>query len=83
LPARVGKLSGDTRGKKEHRGKIRICPVCKKPTLGPADNISGWMTAEVFACSNCGYRGPICIEVDPDEFERSQKQASTVEKEEE
>jgi hypothetical protein len=41
------------------------------------------MTADIFLCSNCGYRGPICIEVDPDEFERSQKEMSADESEKE
>jgi len=66
----LGKLSRAKPGSKV----VRICPVCKKPTLRPADSISGWMTAEIFSCSNCGYRGSLYIEVDVDEFERSQRE---------
>jgi hypothetical protein len=35
------------------------------------------MTAEAFACSNCGYRGYVYIEVDPKEYERSLKESSS------
>jgi hypothetical protein len=41
-----------------------------------ADSISGWMTADMFSCSNCGYRGSLSIEVDVAEFERSQREDS-------
>lgn len=83
MPSKVIRSSKDSSRKKEVSGKIRICPFCKKPTLRPADSISGWMTADVFACSNCGYRGHLYIEVDPEEFEKSQKESSTDENEEE
>jgi len=55
---------------------IRICPMCKKPTLRPADSISGWMTAPILLCSDCGYRGIVYLEVDADEFERFQREES-------
>nr|MDO8100102.1 hypothetical protein [Candidatus Njordarchaeota archaeon] len=55
---------------------IRICPMCKKPTLRPADSISGWMTAPILSCSNCGYRGIVYLEVDADEFEKFQSEES-------
>jgi hypothetical protein len=83
LSAKVNKSSVNSRSDKKRSGKIRICPFCKKPTLRPADSISGWMTADIFACTNCGYRGHLCIEVDPEEFERYQKQSSEDENEEE
>ena len=81
FPAKVSKTSNGTHNVNKRFGRIRLCPFCKKPTLGPADNISGWMTPDVFSCSNCGYRGQLCIEVDPDEYERYQKESSSDENE--
>lgn len=83
MPVKTSKSSGASRRTKKYPGKIIICPFCRKPTLRPADSISGWMTADAFACSTCGYRGHVYIEVDPDEFEKSQKESSTDENEEE
>jgi hypothetical protein len=34
------------------------------------------MTAEIYLCNNCGYRGSLYIEVDVDEYERSQIEES-------
>jgi hypothetical protein len=28
------------------------------------------MTADIFKCDKCGYRGPVFIEVDPSELEK-------------
>ncbi len=77
MPGKVSKSSKNSNPKRRDSRKIRICPFCRKPTLRPADSISGWMTAEAFACSNCGYRGYVYIEVDPDEYERSLKESSS------
>ena len=70
MPSNPTGLSTDSKNKKKHSRKIRVCPFCKQPTLRTADSISGWMTAEIFKCDKCGYRGPVFIEVDPKELER-------------
>ncbi len=43
---------------------IRICPNCKKPKLKSAVNVSGWLGAEFFVCTNCFYTGIFYIVVD-------------------
>ncbi|MBD3255206.1 MAG: hypothetical protein GF383_08945 [Candidatus Lokiarchaeota archaeon] len=52
--------------------KIRLCPKCRQPTLKSATNVSGWLAPSMFECTNedCGYIGYLCIEVDPEDFER-------------
>ena len=47
-----------------------LCPKCKKPTLRNATNVSGWLTPDLYECSNqdCNYIGRVYIEVDPNDF---------------
>ncbi|WXG43540.1 MAG: hypothetical protein WED04_05785 [Promethearchaeati archaeon SRVP18_Atabeyarchaeia-1] len=82
LPAKLHDSSKSHDRKKDSPRKIRVCPFCKKPTLRVADSISGWMTADIYRCDTCGYRGPVFIEVDLDEFEKMM-QASPAEDEQE
>ncbi|MFX1410277.1 MAG: hypothetical protein ACFFA6_07985 [Promethearchaeota archaeon] len=55
---------------------IRICPNCKKPKLKNAVNVSGWLGADFFECTNCGYTGRFYIEVDSEDFELDQGENS-------
>jgi len=52
---------------------LRICPKCKKATLKPAYNVSGWLAPDMFRCQNCGYIGNFYLEVDPEEYVNFQK----------
>lgn len=55
-------------------GRIRllVCPVCGSLDIGKASPLSGWLLPDEYACSDCGYRGPIVgeIEVEGDEAEK-------------
>ena len=46
--------------------KVRICPKCRKPRLKSMMNVSGWLAPPLFECLNCGYVGPIFLEIDSD-----------------
>ena len=48
--------------------KIGLCPKCKKSTLRPALNISGWLAPDMFECKECGYRGRFHIIVDSEDY---------------
>ena len=48
--------------------RIRICPKCKKSSLKSAVNVSGWLTPDLYECSNCNYIGPLFIEIDPKDY---------------
>ncbi len=52
---------------------IRICPKCKKPSLKPAYNVSGWLAPDMFRCEECGYIGNFYLEVEPEEYLKFQK----------
>jgi predicted RNA-binding Zn-ribbon protein involved in translation (DUF1610 family) len=82
LPSKPTVPSWNFKDKKKHSRRIRVCPFCKQPTLRAADSISGWMTADIYKCDKCGYRGPVFIEVDPEELEKM-KNASETSKEDE
>ncbi|MGQ4832844.1 MAG: hypothetical protein ACP6IS_02960 [Candidatus Asgardarchaeia archaeon] len=60
------------RRKKERT--IKLCPVCLSPHLRLASSISGWLVAETYHCIDCGYTGPIYIEVTPEEAEKMIKE---------
>lgn len=48
--------------------KIRLCPKCKKPTLRPALNVSGWLAPDMFECKECDYVGRFHIIVDSKDY---------------
>jgi RNase P subunit RPR2 len=55
---------------------LRICPKCKKPTLKPAYNVSGWLAPDMFRCQECGYIGNFYIEIEEEEYVKYQKSLS-------
>lgn len=55
---------------------IRICPKCKEPKLKSALNVSGWLTPNMFECTNCGYLGYFHIEIDSEDFQLDQEKAA-------
>ncbi|MHA1716075.1 MAG: hypothetical protein ACTSVI_04705 [Promethearchaeota archaeon] len=59
---------------KRKKKRIVLCPSCKKPTLKPATNVSGWLDATLYRCTNpsCNYVGRFYIEVDIDEIKSQQ-----------
>jgi len=48
------------------RGKKRLllCPKCKSPRIKKVGKFSGWLIPEEYYCPNCGYKGPIVLEVE-------------------
>jgi len=62
--------------------KIRLCPKCKKPTLRPALNISGWLAPDMFECKECNYTGRFHIIVDSEDYKLDDENSLDIEKEE-
>jgi hypothetical protein len=54
--------------------KIKLCPKCKKPTLKPAVNVSGWLAPDMYECTSCKYVGYIFLEVDSNDYKIDQNQ---------
>ena len=50
--------------RKDDSKNIKICPLCKKPTLSKVFN---GFAGERQECSNCDYEGVFFLEVNPEE----------------
>jgi C4-type Zn-finger protein len=49
--------------------RIKVCPICHSPKIKFSSQFDGWLTPEVYICIECGYRGPIILEVDINEVQ--------------
>lgn len=47
--------------------RIKICPICESRNLRLSSQFDGWLIPEIYICPDCGYRGPIYIELQIDE----------------
>jgi uncharacterized Zn finger protein len=54
---------------------IQICPVCSKPSL---NLYMGGYLGKLYICSNCGYVGPISIEMEAEEYVKMMKERGVV-----
>ncbi|MFO8020524.1 MAG: hypothetical protein R6U96_18015 [Promethearchaeia archaeon] len=61
---------------------LRLCPKCKRPTLRPATNVSGWLAPEMYRCTNCNYVGHFYVEVESEDYKQFQEEQKKSEKEE-
>ncbi|MHA1975128.1 MAG: hypothetical protein ACTSW1_19235 [Candidatus Hodarchaeales archaeon] len=62
----VGKL---LRRKPSAPHPIKVCPVCLHDNLKTQLNpFLGLLSAPMYSCENCGYRGPIYAEIDLEEY---------------
>lgn len=43
---------------------IKVCPVCHSPKIKLSSIFDGWLTPEVYICMDCGYKGPIVLEIE-------------------
>jgi len=48
------------------RGKpvLKLCPRCGSPKLRLSSGFDVWLTPEQYICENCGYKGPIVMELE-------------------
>jgi len=51
-------------GKKKRRIVIKLCPRCHSKNIRLSSVFDGWLTPEVYVCKDCGYRGPLVLEVE-------------------
>ena len=49
--------------------KVRVCPICLSPKIKKATPFDGWLIPETYVCEDCGYRGPIYLELEIEEGE--------------
>ena len=54
----------------KHRGPSKIyCPRCGSPEIHLFSSLDYWLTPKKYICENCGYHGPIVMELEEDEKE--------------
>lgn len=52
---------------KRRKVVVKLCPRCHSKNIKPSSVFNGWLTPEVYICEDCGYRGPIVLEVELNE----------------
>jgi len=60
------------KGMKRRKQAIKLCPKCGSPKLRLSSSFDVWLTPEQYVCENCGYKGPVVMEVE-DKEENSHK----------
>ncbi len=53
--------------KKRRKIRIRVCPICQSRNIRLSSSLDGWLTPEIYICEDCGYKGPIYLELQVDE----------------
>jgi len=49
---------------RKRRIRVKICPICGSERLDLSSPFDGWLTPETYICLDCGYRGPIYLELE-------------------
>ncbi|MBS7625203.1 hypothetical protein KEJ29_06480 [Candidatus Bathyarchaeota archaeon] len=50
-----------------HKNRISVCPRCGSRNIGLSSKFDAWLMPKRYACRDCGYVGPIVLEVDLEE----------------
>jgi predicted RNA-binding Zn-ribbon protein involved in translation (DUF1610 family) len=45
----------------------KYCPRCGDPKIHLSSNLDYWLTPRKYVCENCGYVGPIFMELEKEE----------------
>jgi predicted RNA-binding Zn-ribbon protein involved in translation (DUF1610 family) len=54
----------------KHREPSKIyCPKCGSPGIRLSSSLDYWLTPRKYVCRDCGYKGPIVMELEKDEDE--------------
>ena len=57
----------------KRRGAVKkLCPRCGSSKLQLSSRFDIWLTPEQYVCENCGYRGPIVMEVEEGDLEKKE-----------
>jgi predicted RNA-binding Zn-ribbon protein involved in translation (DUF1610 family) len=65
-------LSDVLKGMKRINKTIKLCPKCRSPKLKLSSSFDVWLTPEQYVCENCGYKGPIILEVDEESLQKTE-----------
>jgi ssDNA-binding Zn-finger/Zn-ribbon topoisomerase 1 len=65
-------LSDVLKGMKRRNQTIKLCPKCRSPKLKLSSSFDIWLTPEQYVCENCGYKGPIILEVEEENLHKTE-----------
>jgi predicted RNA-binding Zn-ribbon protein involved in translation (DUF1610 family) len=52
----------------KHRKPSKIyCPKCGSPNIHLSSSLDYWLTPKKYVCENCGYVGPIIMELEKEQ----------------
>jgi predicted RNA-binding Zn-ribbon protein involved in translation (DUF1610 family) len=55
----------------KHRGPSKIyCPKCASSNIHLSSKLDYWLTPVKYVCRDCGYTGPIFMELEKEESEK-------------
>jgi predicted RNA-binding Zn-ribbon protein involved in translation (DUF1610 family) len=57
---------------KRRNKTIKLCPKCRSSKLKLSSSFDVWLTPEQYVCENCGYKGPIILEVEEENFHKTE-----------
>lgn len=64
------------KGLKRRKLAPKLCPKCRSPELRLSSRFDIWLTPEQYVCGNCGYKGPVVMEIE-EEGSKKQRRCSS------
>ena len=52
------------KGLKRRKLVLKLCPRCGSPKLRLSSRFDVWLTPEQYVCEDCGYKGPVVMEIE-------------------
>jgi predicted RNA-binding Zn-ribbon protein involved in translation (DUF1610 family) len=52
--------------------KIQVCPICGSVNIKLSSKLDIWLTPRRYVCNDCGYVGPVVLELEKVEGENSE-----------
>jgi len=60
-------LRGLKRGSSRKRNRVLVCPRCKSRNIELSSKFDVWLMPKRYICKDCGYVGPIVLEISSNE----------------
>lgn len=63
---RLSKIFKRVKWRSPSKRHQKYCPRCGSFNIKLSSRFDGWLTPEQYVCRDCGYRGPIILEIEED-----------------
>jgi len=67
---KIKRMFKKIRHSSEQSRKIIVCPRCGSTQLRLTSKMAAWLTPKKYFCANCGYVGPIVMEIEKEDLEK-------------